>query len=299
MDRLTILRAFVRLVELETFSATAAELRVKQSTVSKWIAALESELDARLFDRTTRSLRITEMGRRFYGRARDIVGDYDSAVEEVREDANELRGLIRMSVPVVFGQRFVAPLVTDFVAQHEQLELEMLFSDQYVSLVEEGYDVAIRVGTPVDSSLRSHALGTGSRRVVASPLYIARHGTPATPRDLKRHQCLVHTERSRRATWSFKKDQKTQHVRVGGRVAVNHSESTLHMAKVGLGIALLARWLVDTDLNEGVLVQLLGDYEPPAAPIRALTPPGRFVAPRVRALIDTLRVRLSPALEDS
>ncbi len=296
MDRLTALRAYSRLVELESFTAVAAELRVKQSTISKWIAALEDELGVRLVDRTTRSLRVTEAGRRFYRRASIIVSDYDAAVGEVREEATALRGRIRMSAPVVFGRRFVVPAVTEFLLEHGGVELELIFGDRYVSLVEEGYDLAVRVGIPVDSTLRSHSLGSGGRYLVAAPSYLASHGMPRAPEDLREHQCLVHTERSTRAAWSFRRGRKTHKVRVGGRIAANHSESMLHMAKAGLGVALLASWLVEPDLERGALLALLRDYEPPPAPVRALTPPGRLLAPRVRALIEHLRVALAPAL---
>ncbi len=295
MDRVTILRAFVRLVELETFSATAADLRVSQSTVSKWIASLETEVGARLVDRTTRSLHVTDAGQRFYRRASAILADYEGAVDEVRDVSDTLRGRIRVSVPVVFGQRFVVPLVADFLTRHEQIEIELIFSDRYLNLVDEGLDLCIRVGTPVESSLNSHLLGNGERRLVASPLYLERHGVPKKPRDLERHQCLLHTEGSMRAAWSFRRGNRTQHVRVGGRVATNNSESTLHMARAGLGIALLASWLVDAELRNGALVAVLEDYQPPAAPICALTPPGRFVAPRVRALMEALRSVMPPA----
>ncbi|HHH31463.1 MAG TPA: LysR family transcriptional regulator [Polyangiaceae bacterium] len=296
MDQLTTLRAYSRLVELESFTAVADELRVKQSTISKWIAALEDELGVRLVDRTTRSLRVTDAGRRFYRRASMIVSDYDAAIGEVREEASALRGRIRMSVPVVFGQRFIVPLATAFLLEHEGVELELVFGDRYVGLVEEGYDLAIRVGIPVDSTLRSHSLGNGGRYPVAAPSYLTHHRAPREPEDLREHQCLVHTERSTRAAWSFRRGKKTHHVRVGGRVSANHSESMLHMAKSGLGVALLASWLVEPDLERGTLVPLLEEYEPPSAPVRALTPPGRLLAPRVRALIEHLRVGLAPAL---
>lgn len=296
MDPLTTLRAYSRLVELESFTAVARELHVRQSTISKWIATLENDLGVRLVDRTTRSLRVTDAGQRFYQRASMIVSDYDAAVGEIREEAAALRGRIRMSVPVVFGQRFVAPAVTDFLLQHEGVELELIFSDRYVSLVEEGYDLALRVGIPVDSALQSHALGSGGRYLVAAPSYLARHGTPREPDDLRMHQCLVHTERSTRAAWSFRRGKRKHHVRVGGRVSANHSESTLLMAKSGLGIALLTSWLVESELKCGSLIPLLKDYEPPPAPIRALTPPGRLLTPRVRALIEHLRLTLAPML---
>ena len=298
MDQLTALRAYARLVELESFTAVAGELRVKQSTVSKWIAALEDDLGVRLIDRTTRSLHVTDAGRRFYQRASAIVSDYEAAVGEAREEASALRGRIRMSAPVVFGQRFIVPAVTDFLLQHEAIEFELTFGDRYVSLVEEGYDVAVRVGTPVDSTLRSHSLGGGRRCLVAAPSYLAQRGAPRTPKDLEDHQCLVHTDRSARATWTFRQGKRSQQVRVGGRVCANHSESTLHMAKAGLGVALLASWLVAPELARGALVPLLEGYAPPPAPVQALTPPGRLLTPRVRALIKHLRIALAPTLSE-
>ncbi|HFE44195.1 MAG TPA: LysR family transcriptional regulator [Nannocystis exedens] len=296
MNQLTTLRAYSRLVELESFTGVAKELRVKQSTVSKWIAALEEDLGVRLVDRTTRSIRITEAGQLFYRRASAIVSDYEDAVGEVREEATALRGRIRMSVPVVFGQRFIVPAITDFLMEHEQIELELIFGDRYVSLVEEGYDLAIRVGIPVDSALRSHWLGDGRRYLVAAPSYVRRYGSPREPRDLENHECLIHTERSTWVAWTFKRGKKSQQVRVSGRVSANHSESTLHMTRAGLGVALLASWFVEPDLKSGRLVALLPDHELPSAPVRALTPPGRLLASRVRSLIEHIRAELGPAL---
>ncbi len=297
MDQLTALKAYSRLVELESFSAVAAELRVTQSTVSKWIAALEGEVGTRLVDRTTRSLRVTDAGRRFYQRALAIVAEYDAAVGELRAETSALRGRIRMSVPVVFGQRFIAPAVTDFLMQHELLEFDLIFGDRYVNLVEEGFDIAIRVGVPVDSTFRSHALGEGRRYLVAAPSYLQVRGEPRAPRDLEHHHCLVHTERSTRDAWTFTRGNSSHRVRVGGRVSANHSESTLHMARAGLGVALLASWLVQDDLDAGTLTPLLTEYDSPSAPVRALTPPGGDVTPRVRALIEHLRLALGPKLK--
>ncbi len=296
MNRLSALQAYTRLVELESFSGVAAELRVKQSTVSKWIAALEEHLGVRLIDRTTRSLRVTDAGRRFYQRATVILSDYEAAVAEAREEATALRGRIRLNVPVVFGQRFIVPAVTDFLLEHEAVELELVFGDRYTNLVDEGYDVAIRVGLQLDSTLQSHALGDGRRHLVAAPAYLAKWGSPHKPKELEGHQCLVHTEGRTRAAWTFARGKRVHRVSVGGRVTANHSEATLHMTKSGMGIALLANWLVAPDLACGALVTVLDAYQPPSAPVRALTPPGRKVAPRIRALIDHLRLALAPAL---
>ncbi|MEM9191403.1 MAG: LysR family transcriptional regulator [Myxococcota bacterium] len=289
MDRITVLRAFVRLVEKRSFTAVADELRVKQSTVSKWLGRLEDDLGVQLLDRTTRSQRVTEAGQRFYDHANIVLNSYDNAVADLRQADPTLRGRIRMSLPVVFGRRFVVPQVTTFLQEHPHVELELIFSDRYVRIVEEGYDLALRVGIPVDSTLRAHPLGGSGRRLVASPTYLARHPMPNTPQDLEAHQCLVHTELSTRAAWSFTRDGKTHRVSVGGRISANHSEASLVMAKAGLGVCLLASWLVDEDIASGSLVQLLADYEPPGARIQAITPPGRHVPPRVRALIEHLR----------
>ncbi len=224
------------------------------------------------------------------------MADYEAAVEEVRTDNASLSGRIRLSVPVVFGQRFVVPAVADFLLDHPRIELELVFADRYVRLVEEAFDAAVRVGVPEDSTLRSHILGEGRRRLVASPTYLAAHGTPRRPSELVDHQCLVHTTLGMHTSWSFTRGTQTQNVRVGGRLSANHSEATLHMAKAGLGVAMLSHWLVDDALARGTLVPILKGYRLAPAPIRALTPPGRLVTPRVRALITHLRQSLKASL---
>ena len=297
MDRITVFRAFARLVERGSFTAVADELRVKQSTVSKWIAGLEDELGVRLLDRTTRAQRVTDAGLRLYEHAASLVTAYDNAVADVRQADPVLRGRIRMNLPVVFGRLFVVPQVAKFLRRHKEVEIEMFFSDRYVRLVDEGFDLAIRVGVQPDSALRSHALGSSKRRLVASPGYLRAHPAPQTPRDLGKHQCLVHTAQGGGAVWTFACAGKTHRVSVRGRAMANNSEATLAMARGGLGICLLASWLVDADIRAGRLRPLLETYEPPPAPTRALTPPGRHNPPRVRALITHLREAFRAGLE--
>ena len=290
------MRAFVRLVEVGRFSAVAEELRIKQSTVSKWMASLEEELGVQLIERTTRALHVTDAGQTLYRRAMTVLDAYDDAVAAVQENDPEPRGRIRLSLPVVFGQRFVVPQVAKFLRRHKEVELEMVFSDRYVSLVEEGLDMAVRVGIQMDSTLRVHKLGESRRRLVASPGYLQAHGTPNTPQELQQHQCLSHSALSSGTIWSFSAKGKTHRHSVRGRVAANLSEATLSLARSGLGICLLASWLVDGDIRAGRLVPLLSDYEPPKALICALTPPGRHVPARVRSLIAHLRRGLAGAL---
>jgi len=292
MDRLTALEAFVRVVELGSFSAVASELRVKQSTVSKWIAALEQELDCQLVARTTRSLRVTDAGASLLGRAKDILAAYEDATAELQSSQPEPRGRIRVSAPVVFGRLFVLPHLSKFMRRYRDIEIDLVFNDRYVNLVEEGFDVGVRVGLPRDTSFVARTLGRTRRFLVASPGYLQRRGSPAAPADLREHDCLVHTGLTTGDTWIFERKGQSLRAPVRGRFAANNSEALLAMARGGLGIALLASWLVQPDLRAGRLVDVLSDYQLPDASIQALTPPGRRTHPRVRAFIDFLAAAL-------
>lgn len=287
-----MLRAFAAVVDNGSFTAAASALRVKQSTVSKWMAALEDELGVALLDRTTRSLRVTDAGLRFHARVQDVVSAYETAVTEARGDSAILSGTIRVSLPVVFGRLFVVPLLARLLRQHEGLELDLVFSDRYVRLVDEGFDVALRVGTAVDSTLRAHVLGGSSRRLVASPGYVRGHGAPERVAELAYHECLVLASAQGRDAWRFKAAGRTHRVTPRGRVRTNNSEAALTLARGGMGVALLAAWLVDADIRAGRLVQLLPDFEAPRAPIHALTAPGKRVPARVVALLEHLRAGL-------
>ncbi|WP_437969485.1 LysR family transcriptional regulator [Sorangium sp. So ce260] len=298
MDRIDALKAFVRLVELGSFSAVGTELRVKQSTVSKWLAALEDELGAQLLERTTRSQRVTGAGHLFYERARDILAAYDDATAALQR-GKDPEGRIRVSVPVVFGRLHLVPHMARFLKRYADMEVELLFADRYVNLVEEGVDVAIRVGTPVDSSLRARTLAETARRLVASPGYVKQRGAPSTARELEQHQCLIHTGLRAGDTWDLARGGKIVRVSVRGRFSANNSEALLAMAKSGLGVALLAAWLVDGDLAAGRLVELLPDHAAPRAPIQALFPPGRHVHPRVQAFVDFMAEALGSSLGKS
>lgn len=282
---MAVLGAFVKVVDRGSFTAAADELGIRQSTISKWLSALEDEIGVPLLDRTTRATRVTDEGRLFYERAVAIVGSYDDAIAEVRGD-QVIGGRIRVSLPVVFGRLFLVDPIAVFLRQHPGIEIEMVFADRYVSLVEEGFDLCVRVGVQLDSTLRSHALGESRRVLVAAPAYLESRGAPRTPAELADHECIRHTELSTRTVWSFRRGGETEKLAVSGRVSCNSSEASLELARGGLGVALLAAWLVDADVRAGRLVPLLDGYELPCAPIRALTPPGRHLAPRVRALID-------------
>ncbi|MCR9165419.1 MAG: LysR family transcriptional regulator [Nannocystaceae bacterium] len=288
MDSIESFRAFTRVVERGSFSRVAEELQVKQSTVSKWMQALESQLGVQLLERTTRAMHVTDAGQRFYQAALDVLHAYDAAVGSVCQDDTGLRGRIRVSVPEVFGRLHVVPHVARFSRRNPALSLELSFADRYVDLVGEGFDLAIRLGQPTDSTLRVQNMGKTSRRLVASAGYVKRRGMPDTPAALREHDCLPHST-ALGDRWSFSRDGRTQRVRVRGPVVANNSEATLALVRGGMGIGLLATWLVDADIRSGRLVTLLDDYETPSAKINALMPPGRYTPPRVGALVELLR----------
>ncbi len=288
MDHFEALRAYVRLVELGSFTAVAKEQQVTQPTVSKWVAALEDELGVQLLDRTTRGVRVTPAGEAFQQRALEVLGAWEEAVGATRGQHAKAQGRLRVSVPVVFGDRFIAPLMPSFLSEHPGVELDLRFSDRYVDLVSDGVDVAIRVGRPVDSSYRARVLADTPRRLVASPAFVESHGAPDSLGALAELPCLLHSGLGTQQSWELAKDGATRSVSVQGRISANHSATLAKLAVAGHGVALLASWLVDDALADGRLVRLLPDHEPPRAPIQALMASTRHVPSRVRAFVDHL-----------
>jgi DNA-binding transcriptional LysR family regulator len=294
LDRIDALRLFARLAERGSFSAAARDLKIKQSTASKWVAELEAELGVCLVERTTRSVHITEAGSRLLAHGREVLAAFDEMTARFEEHTPEPRGTMRLCVPVVFGRLFVVPAVAEFLKLHMQVTLELVMSDRYVNLVEEGFDLAIRVGIPVDSSARGRKLATSHRVLVAAPAYLNARGLPRVPKDLLQHECLLHGDGNASTRWRFGSTSGKDHpVSVKGRAVANNSEAVLHMARSGLGIALLADWLVRNDLKHRRLIPLLKTFSTPPAPIYALTPPGRFSSPTVRALTEHLAKKLA------
>lgn len=294
MDRLDAMHLFVRLVELKSFSAAARELRIKQPTASKWLAALEHELGVTLMERTTRTKRLTEDGETFYRRAKELLAAYENTTAELQKRAPVPSGRIRVSVPVVFGRLFVMPEAARFMQSFRQVELELVFNDRYINLVEEGFDLAVRVGLPADTNLKARVLGHTPRSLVASPAYLEERGRPKGPDDLRSHDCLLHSELSAGAVWVFRRGSEELRARVRGRMSANNSEALLHMAREGLGVALLASWLVEEDLAARRLVALLPEYGLPRASIQVLMSPAAATQPRVRAFVDFLANALVP-----
>ena len=279
------LRTFLAVVDAGSITAAAQEQRVTQSTMSKWLVALEAEVGAPLLDRSTRRLRLTDAGRVLLEHAPALVDGWELAVASVVQELPRLAGRLRVSLPVVFGTRHVVPILGPFLDAHPALELELLFADRYVDLLDEDVHVAIRVGIPVPSTLRARTLGGTPRRLVASPSYIAAHGLPGAPADLAEHRALVHTAGS---VWTVGGGEGETRVPLRTALRANNSEAIRQLAVQGQGVAMLASWLVDEDIASGALVPLLPGVGLPPAPIRALLPATRTVPRRVTALLDYL-----------
>lgn len=285
MDRIDALRALSRSVELGSFSAAARELGVGQSTVSKWVAALEEELGARLLDRSTRSQRLTPEGEAFLEQARGVLSAWERAQEAARGGA--LEGEISLSLPVVFGGLHVQPLLPAFLRAHPGVRLRLLYSDHYVDLIREGVDLAVRVGAPRDSSFRGRTLAHSERVLVASPEYLAARGRPSSPEQLADHACLLHPHVGP-GSWRLGWEGRWRDQRVSGPVQADNSAALLAFARQGFGLALLARWLVAPELATGRLCALLPEAQWAPAPVRVILPPGRGSSPRVQALVEHL-----------
>lgn len=297
MDRIEGLRLFVRLAERGSFSGAARDLRVKQSTASKWVAALELEFGVGLVERTTRALHLTDEGRRFLTQARQVLASWDELAEQVQSSRVEATGRLRVSVPVVFGNLFVVPTVPAFLAKHPRVELQVVLADRFVNMVDEGFDVAVRVGVLTDSSLRVRRLADGGRSLVASPRYLERRGRPRRPEDLAHHDCIVHSESEPSVIWRFGTTRGAETpVPVKGRVSVTNSEAALELARQGCGCALLADWLVAGDLASGRLERLLVRHLAPPAPVSVVLPPGRYTPIAVKRFVDHLAGALTRAL---
>jgi DNA-binding transcriptional LysR family regulator len=293
MDYFAALRAFVRAVELGSFSKAAADTGAKVSTVSRYVSSLEADLGAALFNRSTRRLNLTEAGTIFFERAARILTDLDEARVATTALNSSPRGLLRINTPAAFGRRHIVPHLGDFLSEHPDIRVDATLTDATVDLIDSGADVAIRIGALTDSTLIATRLAPHHRALVASPTYIGRHGLPDEPRTLQSHQCLAFALQPSEA-WYYRPidDPKAEPmaVHVDGRLRANDSEALLDAAIAGLGVALLPTWLVGPDIRANRLVTLLQPWEWLIAPGRtrsiwAVYPPKKVVSPKVRAFM--------------
>jgi DNA-binding transcriptional LysR family regulator len=281
MDRLALWQTYVRVIETGSFSAVARELGSSQPRVSKQIAALESQLGVRLIRRTTRKLSMTEEGERLYGEARRIVQEVGE-VESQLKGSSQPEGTLRVACPPVFAGLKLLPLAASFMHINPQVTLEFSVHNRFVDLVEDGIDVAIRIGEVGATDLHAKRIGTARRICVASPRYLKAHGIPKTPSDLRTHSCILYTLLATGTTWPF----KGMSVKVAGRARGNSPEVVAAMTIHGLGIALAPDFLFTEALASGSLRQILKDWPVPGLPIHAIYQARRYVPARIRSFVE-------------
>ena len=280
------MRIFARVAAVQNLSAVGTELGLTPGTISKRIQALEDELSARLFDRTTRSIRITEEGAAFLGHVERILAEIEAARASVDDKVSKPKGRLKIAAPVGLGRRYVAPALCEFVRAFPEIDVQVDLHDRQVNLQEDGYDLAIRTGALSDSSLIAKRLAPDRHMVAASSAYLARAGRPLVPEDLVHHQCLVLGETRQ---WSFSKDGVESTARVNGALRSNNGELLCRAAVDGLGLIRASELEVLCELRSGKLVQVLTDYEVATnAALWALYPSAKHLLPRMRALLDFL-----------
>jgi DNA-binding transcriptional LysR family regulator len=293
MDRFALMQAFVRIVETGSISAVARETGAGQPTVSKQLAALEATLGVTLLQRTTRRLRLTEAGEAYYETARKILNDVSALEGSVGKLSSGLGGTLTVTMATVMGEMGLDDLMLEFHAQHPGLQLNLVETARYVDLVQEGIDVAIRVGRLQDSTLVALRLGFSRRIIVASPEYLASRGTPQVPEDLLHHECIRYMYLATGNEWVFMRQKQEVHIRVSGSFCSNSGLAIRRAALAGRGIAASPVWIAQRDIAAGRLVQILADYAPPPVEINAVYPYSRHVPEKVRALADFLKERFA------
>ncbi|MFP6851227.1 MAG: LysR family transcriptional regulator [Pseudomonas sp.] len=293
MDKLLALRSFVETVDAKGFSAAARRLGVATSSVTRMVDALEAELGTVLLNRSTRQISVSEAGAAYYEKACTILAAVAEADAQVADRGDEPVGLLRVSVPVEFGRRIIAPHLGRLLALHPGLEINLTLSDEISELLSERIDVSIRLGSTVrNDDIVSRGIGQFQRWLVASPDYLASNPLPKTPEELQEHQCLRFDYGHAMQDWRFLRDGEAVSVQVSGRLRSNNADMLREAALAGSGIALLADWLVKADVTSGRLTRLLEEYEINPGEVRtsinALYLPNHRGSRRVAAFIDFL-----------
>ena len=294
MNRLPDLEAwaiFASVAEHRSFSGAAAAIGLSKATVSKAITRLEAHIGQSLFHRTSRRLTLSESGKHLAERAARILAEAQAAEEAALDAASLPAGMIRVAAPMSLGLLAVAPAITAFLAEYPGIEIDLHLSDARVDIVAEGFDIALRIATLADSSLRARKLADVPMRVVAAPGYIAAHGLPTHPSQLSEHRCLVYTNSN--GPWQFIGPDGTEvSIRPRGSFSTNSGDAMLPALRAGLGIAVLPEFLVSTDLAKGALTAILADWTLSGGALHLMTPPGGLRPARVEALITFLSHQL-------
>lgn len=288
MDRLSALEIFVRVVDTGSFSAVARHQQIGQPAVSKAVVQLEEWLGVSLLMRSTRSLVPTEAGRVFYERAKRTIEEAHEAVMAARGNAHGLSGKLRVSTSVCFGRLHVIPKLSVFLAEHPDLDIELVLDDRHLDLVNEGIDVSLRMGAMPDSNMTARRIAEGRRIVVATPAYLQHHGTPTSPGDLVSHHAVIYTPGGAGqpwTSWTFRKATAEVSVVLRGRLRVTAAEGLREAVNSDMGLAVTSEWNFSPELKSGKVVEILEDWTLPLTNLSAVYPTGRLASTKARAFV--------------
>lgn len=296
MDRLDAMAVFVGVADAGSLSGAARQLAVPLATVSRKLADLEAHLATTLITRSTRKLALTEAGRDYLAACRDILGRVNEAEKGAAGAYAAPRGQLVVAAPIVFGRLHATPVVAAFLQAHAEVDVRLLLGDRNVNLLEEQVDIALRIGTLPDSSLIALPLGTVTRVTCASPAYLAQHGTPAEPTELRRHACVSFEGLMSATAWSFPLGGEARRVPIRSRLSVTTADAAIAAACEGLGITRVLSYQVAEAIARGELVRILPDYEPPVVPVSLVYASQGRLPMKCRAFIDFAAPRMRQRL---
>lgn len=293
MDRLAAMSLFIRVAELGSFSAAAQQLGLARSVVTRQIAALEAHLGVKLMVRSTRRLTLTSAGTTYLEQSRVILDLVESAETGLAEERRSPRGPIRLSLPLAFGLKKVTPLLLEFSERYPDVTLQLDYTDRRVHLIEEGIDLAIRITHRIAPSDITRKIGAIQMHTIASPAYLARHGRPNHPGDLRRHACLAYTTSGGTQVWQYLIADTLVNIPIRARIIANNGEALIAAAAAGLGIAYQPDFITTHELVNGQVEAILTDFQIPKLVIYAMLPSNRQIPHRVRVLMDFLAKKLA------
>lgn len=292
MDRIESMEVFVSVVELGSFTAAAHAFRMSPSMVSKHINALEKRLGSTLLTRTTRRLNLTEIGRNYYHSCKEILKQIAAAEAGAEILRGKPKGVLAVSAPLWFGAITLAPLISDYLVEYPEVSVELSLSDRFVDIIDEGFDVAIRIGELDDSTYVARKLSLFELVTCASPAYLKQHGVPKRPDELKQHQCLSFTNWRSDGGWKLLGGQLNGKTGNRSRFDSNNGQALREAALKGLGLILMPRVLIEQNLRDGTLVEVLQDFRPPPRPVNAVYPRERQTTPKLASFVDYLARQL-------
>ena len=296
MDRLEAMTLLIAVAEAGSISAASRKLRAPLATVSRKIAELEKQLNARLLMRSTRNVALTEAGRGFVAASRRILADLEDAEREAASETKTLKGELVLSAPIALGRFYLLPVVTDFLKEHPNIDARMVLADRRLNMVEDHVDIGLRVGELNDFSLVAKKVGTVRRVVCASPSYLARRGTPKTPEELKDHDCITFENTLSAQSWSFKVGKTEKSFPIHSRLVVSTAEAATDAAVSGLGLTRMLDYQVDRQRRAGSLTLVLEAFHSPPKPVHLIYEAGRHLPLKIRTFLDFAAPRLKQAM---